>query len=73
MGLILRQIVVDEDRLRRIVEIVLDLLDLRNFRELRDVQRAVLEGEAIRPIEARVDRLDLAFAVLLDDRVDLVE
>src|ERR1700737_2866471 len=62
-----------EDRLRRVVEIILDLLDLGDFRELRDVQRAALEGEAIRPIEPRVERFDLAFSALVDDGVDLVE
>jgi len=59
MGLVLRQIVVDEDRLRRVVEIVLDLLDLGDFRQLRDVQRAALEGEAVRPIESRLWSVDL--------------
>jgi hypothetical protein len=73
MALVLRQIVVDEDRLQRVVEIVLDLLDLGDFRQLRDVQRAALEGEAVRPIEPRVERLDLAFSALVDDDIDLVE
>ena len=59
MGLVLRQIVVDEDRLRRVVEIILDLLDLGDFRQLRDVQRAALEGEAVRPIESRLWSVDL--------------
>ena len=56
MGLIFRQVVVDDDRLRRVVEVVLDLFDLRNSGELRDVQYAVLEGEAVWPIQPRVDR-----------------
>jgi hypothetical protein len=30
MALIFRQVVVDDDRLRRVVEVVLDLFDLRN-------------------------------------------
>jgi hypothetical protein len=34
---------------------------------IRDVQRAALEGEAVRPIEPRVERLDLAFPALVDD------
>ena len=73
MGLILRQIVVNDDWLRRVVEVVLDLFDLRDSGELRDIQRAILEGQAVRPIKPRVDRLDLAVAILLDDGVDLVE
>ena len=49
MGLVLRQIVVDDDWLRRVVEVVLDLFDLRDSGELRDIQRAILEGQAVRP------------------------
>ena len=63
MGLLLRLIVVDNDRLRRVVEVVLDFFDLRDSGELRDIQRAILEGQAVRPIKSRVDCLDLAFAV----------
>ena len=73
MGLIFRQVVVDNDRLRRVVEVVLDLFDLRNSGELRDVQCAVLEGEAVWPIQPRVDRLDLALSAPVDDGIDLVE
>ncbi len=73
MGLVLRQVVVDNDRLRRVVEAVLDLFDLRDPGELRDIQRAVFEGEAVRPIKPGVDRLDFAFPALVDDGVDLVE
>ena len=73
MRLVLRQIVVDDDRFRRAVEVVLDVVDFGDFGQLRDVESAVLEGEAVRPVEAGVERLDLAFAVLLDDRVNLVE
>src|SRR6266446_6395003 len=73
MGLIFRQIVVDDDRLWRVVEVVLDLFDLRNSGELRDVQYAVLEGEAVWPIQPRVDRLDLALFAPVDDGIDLVE
>src|SRR5262249_29204119 len=62
-----RQIVVDDDWLRRVLAVVLDLFDLRNSGELRDIQPAVLEGEAIRPIKPRADSTDLAVAILLDD------
>src|SRR5262249_24534615 len=53
--------------------VVLDLLNLRDLRELGDVEGAVGESEAIRPIEARVERLDLASAGLVTDGVDLVQ
>src|SRR5262249_5262061 len=58
--LVLGQIVVDNDWLRRIIEVVLNLLNHRDLRELGDVEGAVGESEAVRPIEARVERLDLA-------------
>src|SRR5258708_28479035 len=70
--LVLGQIIVDNHRLRRVVEVVLDLLNLRDFRELGDVECAVGEGEAVRPIESRVEGLDLASATLVSDGVDLV-
>src|SRR6266481_48898 len=58
--LVLGQIVVDNDRLGRVIEFVLDLLNLRNLRELGDVEGAVGERETVRAIETRVERLDLA-------------
>ena len=73
VGLVLRQIVVDHRRLRRTVEIVLDLVDLGDLREFGDVERAVLEGEAVGAMQARGDRLDLALAVLVDDGIDLAD
>jgi hypothetical protein len=44
MGFVARQIVIDDDGLRRVVEIVLDLFDLGYLVNLSDVQRAVAEG-----------------------------
>src|SRR5262245_5297289 len=60
---VLRQVVIDHRELWRIVEVVLDLLDLVDFGELGDVERAVLEGESVRPVQARRDHLDLTLAV----------
>src|SRR5580692_3443235 len=70
--LMVRQVAVDDDRIRRIIEIVLDLLELRDSRAFGDVERAVLEGEAVRPVEAGGDDFDLALAVAVDDGIDLV-
>ena len=64
--------VIDHRRLRRAVEIVLDLLDLGDLRQLGDVERAVLEGEPVRTMQARRDDLDLALAALVDEGMDLV-
>ena len=53
--------------------IVLDLLDLGDLGQFGDVERAVLERDAVRTIEAGRQHLDLALAVLVDDRIDLVD
>src|SRR5216684_4705630 len=66
MRLVIGELVVDDDRLRRIVEIVLDLLELRDPGAFGDVERAVVEGEAVGPIQAGGKDLELALAVLLD-------
>jgi len=71
--LVLGQIVVDNHRLGRVIEVVLDLLNFRDLRELGDVEGAVGESEAIRAIESRVQRLDLVSTGLVSDGVDLVQ
>ena len=72
MRLVLRQVVVDDLQLRRVIEIVLDLLGFRDLGQLRDVECAVLESQTVRPIEALIEDLNLALAILFDDGVDLV-
>src|SRR5439155_5759768 len=67
------KLVIDQGRLRRVVQDVLDLVDLGDLRQLGDVERAVLEGEAVRTVEAGGQHLDLALAVLVDDGIDLVD
>src|SRR5262245_29580512 len=64
--LVVRELVVDDDRLRRIVEIVLDVLELRDLGPLRDVERALAEGEAVRSIQPRGQDLELGLAALVD-------
>ena len=71
--LMIGQVVVDDDELRRIVEVVLDLFELRDLGTFGDVQCAVVEGEPVRPIQPRGDDLHLAFAVPIGDGIDLVE
>src|SRR6266705_2605732 len=70
--LVLRQVAQNDRGLGRIVEIVLDLLDLRDLVEFGNVERALVQGDAVRAMQARGDDLDLALAVLLDDGVYLV-
>jgi hypothetical protein len=50
--------------------VVLDVLRLGDLFVLGDVERAVMEGDAVRPVEAFVDRF-LRLAVV-GDRSDLV-
>src|SRR5262245_58603058 len=71
--LMIEEVAVDDGRLSRIVDLVLDALQLGNARALGDVERALVEGEAVRPIQARGNDLDLALAARLGDRIDLVE
>ena len=70
--LVFRQVSVDHGRLRRFVENILDILDLRNLRQLGDVERAFVYRETVRSIETFRDGLDLGLAVLLHDGGDFV-
>src|SRR5262249_54424536 len=67
------KIAVDDHGLRRVVEVVLDFFQLGNLSAFGDVERAVEECEAVRPIQAGGDDFNLTFAALVDDRIDLVE
>src|SRR6266852_2769565 len=50
--LVLRKVTIDDRRLRRVVEVVLDLFDPRDLGQLGDVERAVVKGDPIRAVEA---------------------
>src|SRR5262245_12594524 len=67
------KIAVDDDGLRRVVEVILDLFELGNLGAFGNVERAVVEGETVRPVQARGDDFYLPLAVLVDNRIDLVE
>src|SRR5262249_1456791 len=73
MRLMVQEVAVDDGRASRIVELVLDVFELGDAGAFGDVERALVEGEAIRSVEARCDDLHLALTVALDDRVHLVE
>ncbi len=73
VGLLLGEIVVDDDGGRGIVEIVFDVLNLGDLRQLGDVERTVLVGEPVGPVEAGGDDFHLRPAVPAHDGVDLVE
>src|SRR5262249_30288912 len=53
------------------VEVALDAFHLRDAMDLSDVERAVLEGDAVRQVEAFRDRLHLARAAFVDHGVDV--
>src|SRR5438105_11476971 len=63
----------DDNGLRRVVEVVLDLFEFGNLGAFSDVERAIVEGETVRPVQAGGDDFCLTFAVLVDNRIDLVE
>src|SRR5262245_39574594 len=71
--LMIEKIAVDDDGLRWVVEVVLDLFELGNLGTFGDVECAIVKREPVRPVQARGDDFDLAFAVPVDDRIDLVE
>src|SRR5262245_411812 len=71
--LMIDKIVVDDDGLRWVVEVILDLFKLRNLGTFGNVERAVEERQAIRPVQTRGDDFYLTFAVFVDNRIDLVE
>ena len=47
MRRIARQIVIDGGRLRRVVELVGDIVDLRDLVDFGDIERAVVESDAV--------------------------
>src|SRR5262249_58258716 len=72
VSFVLRQVAEDDGRLRRVVELVLDVLDFRDLGQLSDVERALVQDDAVRAMESGGDDLDFALSVLVDDGVDLV-
>ena len=72
MRFVLGKVAVDDLRLRRIVEVVLDFVDFGDLRQLGDVKSTLVECDAVRPVEARKQRLDLVLPVLVGNGVDLV-
>src|SRR5262249_52534767 len=70
--LVLRQVAEDDGRLRRVVELVFDVLDFRDLGQLGDIERPLMQDDAVRAIEPGRDDLDFALSVLVDDGVDLV-
>ena len=71
---VLRQIVAHDFRLRHVVERVLDVVVAQHAIDLGDVQRAVMEGDAVRSVEIVRDDADRRLepcAGRAADRVDL--
>src|SRR5262245_26555718 len=65
------ELIVDRDRRGRAVELVLDVVVAGDRLRGRDVERALVELDAVRQLELLRDRLDLACAALVHDCVDL--
>ena len=70
MGLVLGEIVIDEHRSRRLVEVGLDIGVFGDLRDLRDVERPILERDAVGPMQTLGDDLHLALAVDIRHGVD---
>ena len=72
---VLRQRVVDDHRLARRLQARLDVVEADDAADLADVQRAVVEGDAVRLVEALGDGqhlVGLVVAVLVDQGIDRV-
>ena len=69
----IEKVVVDDHGLRRVVEAVLDLFELRNLGTFGNVERAIVESETVWPVQAGGDDFYLAFSLPIDDRIDFVE
>jgi len=48
--LVARQVVVDDRRFGRVVELVLDIVDLRDLVQFGNIERVVVVGDAVRTI-----------------------
>src|SRR5262245_41282313 len=72
VSFVLRQVTEDDGRLRRVVELVFDVFDFRDLGELGDVERALVQDDAVRAIEPGGEDLHLALSAFVDDGVDFV-
>ena len=70
-GHVARQLVVDHDRRRRLVEVVLDVVVARDLLGRRHVERALVELDAVGQLDAAENGLGDALALLAGDRIDL--
>ena len=70
---VLGQVGYDHSRLLRpLVQVGEHVVDLVDLIEFGNVERAILEGDAVRPIEALGDDFYFAAAAFIDDRIHLV-
>ena len=72
MCLVLRQVAEDDGRLRRVVELVFDVLDFRDLGYLGDIERALVQDDAVGAMEPGGDDLHLAFSASFDDGINFV-
>jgi hypothetical protein len=72
MRLVFRQIAVDHGGLERLINLAFDVLDLRYLRQLGNVQRPIVEGDAVWPVQAGEHRSGFALSVAFGDGIDLV-
>src|SRR5262249_17749094 len=70
--LVLWQVGQNDGRFRWIVEVVFDVVDLLNRVKLGDVERALVQSDAVGPMQTRGNDLELALGVLGDDCMHLI-
>ena len=71
--LVVREAVVDDDGLGRIGDIIFDIFELRDLGAFGDIERAVVEGEAVGPIQTGRNDEEFAFTALFDHGIHFVE
>src|SRR3954452_15738284 len=65
--------IAEQDRFRQVVDIVIDVVVEPDLRQLGDIERAVVEGDAAWAVQVGGDHLDCALAVLLADGMHLAD
>src|SRR5258707_4829561 len=67
--LVLRQVAEDDGRLRRVVELVFDVLDFPDLGKLPDVERGLLQDDAVLAVEPPCADPDFTLSVPVADSV----
>ena len=72
MRLVVWQIAVDNGRLG-VIKMAFDVVNPGNLVQLGDIERAIMDGDAVRPVQPCQYRFDLGPAIAAGHRIDPVE